>query len=169
MNPLLVSGAMALGGRLLDRIAPPPPAQPADGAAFSRELSRATAPTTLSPLRQTAAAYGVRDALDLENLAQNLGVDLQAHPHLQDFLSRTRLDESLTLEWNENGMYSLRTGGGRVFAFSEDSELGQMASLYKQMNSSARLARSAPGTSISQILSYVDKNPVAMGEISLRN
>lgn len=173
MNPLLMTGVLAVGQKLVNRVLGPevaaPQASQPSAVPFARTLDAVQGPGQLSPLRQLFSAHGVRDAVDMEVLAEEARIDLLSHPDVQDFLAGIPSDASLRLEKADDGMYFLRSENGDSYSFAATSELGMTAGRFRETLGAAQLARNAPGAPVSRVISYMEQNPVGTGSWSLRS
>jgi len=164
MDPLIVTGLVSLGSRLVNRLMNPPPAQGPeafalagpDGMTQGQAAAQATAGG--SELGAWLSLNGVAGTADLPAAAGRLSQQLLADPAVARFASQANGPVSLTYE---AGQFSLRDGSGAVLPLAADSPLHQTARRLHQVQALVSASGAMPGVPLPDLANALAREPVA--------
>ncbi|MGF1483050.1 MAG: hypothetical protein ACFBZ8_01665 [Opitutales bacterium] len=172
MYPILASGLMAAGHRLLEGVIAPTAqrALNAVGEAFSGESIQApTQAKAVSPLSQRLSAQGVTDAQGLANHRFHLQQQLLQHPEVRSFLDQFDPGAGISLSLEQGSLFTLKGPDGRSLSFPADSELGQLAMELHQVASVDEALKQQPGLSLFDVADQVSEAPGLQANWVLRS
>ena len=150
MNPLLVTGLVAIGQKLIDHMFAGPSeteaaASNASGAAFSNYMNPGQAVHRPSELIQFLQNQGIQNGADFHDLQFQLQQQLLNHPELGHYIAGADRAGGFQLNVNEAGVYTLSDSQGKHVVFNDDSPLGQLASRIQQLSKMESIAKEFPG------------------------
>lgn len=152
MNPLLATGLVSIGSRLIDSFAAANGLKSAQQAPAPVATSAPqAAPKPPSELSNYLNERGVQDAVGLKNLQFHLSQQLANHPDLANFMNSLEPGAPLQIKAVDGGMFQISTLDGRTYAFGANSELGQMAQRLQQVQQLNDANRRLPGTSLGDL------------------
>lgn len=125
MNPLVVTGAVAFGRELLDRLGQRDTASSSNS--FSDALDKAQASSPITPSNGMP-----RVALDASRI--DLGRQLLAHPSISEFVSNGTRPGPLELTVDNNGICTLHRVDGQCLQLDPESEAGKLAARISELN-----------------------------------
>lgn len=165
VNPLLLTGVLNVGGKLLSGLFPdnpvskalsPSTSEKAEMQAFMKTLANKGVEKT-SGLAAYLQSENVQDADGVDNLIGKLEQQLRHHPHLKQPLEGVSATTPLSLHVKD-GLYSLSTPDGVKVSFREDSEEGFLAKQLHQLKSLSSLQKDFPFENISSLANKVANN-----------
>ena len=150
MNPLLVTGLVAIGQKLIDHMftgpsEPETSASNASGAEFSNYMNSSQAVQRPSELIEFLQNQGVQNGADFHDLQFQLQQQLLNHPELGHYIAGADRAGGFQLNVNEAGVYTLSDSQGKHVIFNEDSPLGQLAGRIQQLGIMESIAKEFPG------------------------
>lgn len=169
MNPLLVTGLVSVGQRLLDGLSAKL-AQPSQvenipgGETFSRYLNAQQSVSAPSKLNELLEANGVRTPQELDSLQFNQRQQFLNHADLAQFVSSADRSQGFQLSLHKGEMYTLTDSTGKQFSFSAHSELGQLAGQLQQLERMDEISSAFPGYALKDLAHKVETNPVDEGK-----
>lgn len=169
MNPLLVTGLIAVGQKLVDNIFTKPPQStlPTNAAAGSQFEDHLNAQSVQPPseLMTFLNSKGIRSGSDLQNLQFQLRQQLFNHPEFASFMASADRTAGFQLTLEASGLYTLSDSRGRQITFSEQTSQGQLAKRIAQLQHMDISANAFPGYSMQDLTSKAGILPA--GEMRL--
>ncbi len=162
MYPILATGLMAAGHRLIEGVVAPVAQKVIQSVneSFSTSGPEAAAPTqTLSALSQRLSAAGIEDAAGLANHRFHLQQQLLQHPQVRAFAQQFDPGAGISLSLEDGSLFTFKGPDGRSLAISADSELGQLAMQFHQVASVEQALEAQPGLALYDVASQVDASP----------
>jgi len=152
MDPLVVSGLLSLGSKVVNNLFDGQPARRPAPEAFSVEKTTANAAAAATEKSSELAAWlslnGVHSLQDLGNQLGQIQQQLVQDPAVARFAAQAQGPLSLSVE---QGALSLRDASGRQLTLAPDSSAHQLARRLDQLGNLAAAGQAAPGADLVQL------------------
>jgi len=167
MNPLLVTGLVAVGQKLIDNLITKhpdaqSPSNPPSGVSFERHLDNSQAIKPPSELIHFLEAKGIRDGAGFQHTQFQLRQQLFNQPELAHFMAQADRTAGFQLTLSETGLYTLTDSAGKQITFSPETPAGQLAHRIRQMNHMEAIAEIFPGYGMRDLAYKAEEQPPGM-------
>ncbi|MGF1449085.1 MAG: hypothetical protein ACFB20_06675 [Opitutales bacterium] len=172
MYPILATGLMAAGHRLIEGVVAPVAQKVLQSVneSFSGEGPDATAATQpVSALSQQLAAAGVQDATGLANHRFHLQQQLLQHPEVRAFVEQFEPGAGIGLTLEDGSLFTFRGPDGRSLSVPANSEVGRLAMEFHQVASLEQSLERQPGLSLMDVANQVDASPGLQAHWTLKH
>ena len=154
MNPLLVTGAISLGGKIFNSVFRNADASQAAKAGFEQQLDKAAGTPQESALLAFLKSQGISSFDGLKTLDGQLVEQLKAMPELADKLSAFGPGDVLNLKIEDN-LITIESADGHVATIAADSEAGAIARRIHNLRTMQVEHANQPGKSLTEIANQV--------------
>lgn len=162
MNPLLVTGLVAVGHKLVDHLMTKQP-EPASShvqqeGQFDRYLTSQSVQQP-SDLIAYLESNKIHAGVDLQALQFQLRQQLFNQPELATFMASADRTAGFQLKLEDTGLYTLSDSRGRQITFNDQTKQGQLAKRIGQLSRMESIAETFPGYGMRDLAHRAEVRP----------
>lgn len=167
MNPILATGLIGIGERIVDNLMGFKPSE-LPAKAFDSLLGGSSAAQPAGELSQFLAANQVSDFKELGMMSEQLQSALVNHPDVSAKLSGLAPGASLSVKITDGNLITLEGPDGTLATLPKDSEAGQIATKLHQVKGMLEEHKQLPGAELSQLVANMERSPLLNASWVLR-